>query len=380
MEASGQAIPKRRVLEDVPRYYEPYVNDCFYNAYGALLQRKGINPALALADYLSFMYDPDSEYIGVNFLNHASATFYFTEEELNSSMAYGYLPATSAYLEGKAVSAVDAEHFQIRLYTHEDPQVAHDRLKQLIDEGEAVIVVVNLYEISYHRAYKQQHGVHAVVITGYDLEEGVYYLFDKYTMSSSDFDGTLPIEEVVAGRTTPSVTVNPVSGTTVRPMENLWMELHLHPSFRLTELLAKELVLGSCRRMRGEEEVLGQVCGFRALDAFITALHAKLEKPIEQEDRNQFRFYYNSAWKSVARQRKRFLAFLTAARTEFGWSLEESAEECLKEASMRYDIVANLALKFGLTGKPQLLVDMAEQLVLAREAEERLVAWLETLA
>ncbi|WP_438432805.1 BtrH N-terminal domain-containing protein [Gorillibacterium sp. sgz500922] len=374
------AVARAGRVAEVPRYYQPYVNDCFNNAYGALLAHKGIEPALALADYLSFMFDPDSERIGVNFLNRASASFYFTEEELNSSMSYGYLPATSLYRDGDGGPALDERRFQIRMHTAAGPEIAHGRLKQRIDEGEPVIVVVNLFEMSYHRAYQRQHGVHAVVVTGYDEDRKTFSLFDKYAMSSSDFDGELPMEEVRAGRQTPSDTENPVDGRTVRPIEYLWMELHLHPDFRLEEGPAIRLVEGSCRRMRGEERVHGRICGFPAEAAFVGRLRERRSLPFDETERYRFRFYYNQALKTVARQRRRFSAFLEAAERHFGWPPQEETAEPLREAAMRWEIAANLALKLGLTGKTDLLEDMAEQLETARQAEEAAVVRLERLA
>ncbi|MCL6457948.1 MAG: BtrH N-terminal domain-containing protein [Gorillibacterium sp.] len=364
---------------DVPRYYEPYVNDCFANAYGSLLAHKGLDPAIGLADYLCFMYDSELEYIGVNFLNRVSATVEFTEEELNSSMPFAYLPATSLYgkCDRKDIHQSDHEHFQIHMYYHDDPGVADARVKELLNQSEPIIVVVDLYEIHYHRAYKQQHGLHAIVVTGYDERLQEYVLFDKYAMSSSDFDGALSMEEVAAGRIAECENTNPLTGTILRPIRNLWMELHVHPEFHFSEERAKALVRGSCLRMRGQEQVHGRVCGFTALDAYIDRLLSKRSVVFDDTEKYRFRFYYNMALKTVARQRKRFKAFLSAADAAFGWDTLRHVQNGLDEAALRWDIAANLSLKLGITGKLVNLDELAGQLRMAQRAEEQVVAWLE---
>ncbi|MEO3944722.1 BtrH N-terminal domain-containing protein [Gorillibacterium sp. CAU 1737] len=376
MEIVRSAVPKRSIVEGVPRYYEPYVNDCFYNAYGALLGFKGVDPALALADYLSFLYDPMTEQIGVNYMLRSSDTFYYTEEELNTSLPYAHLQATKEFSGEEEALDPDAPRYEVRLYTHPSAEVAEQRLKERLAEGEPMIVVVNLYEIPYHGAYQKQHGIHAVVVTGYDEEQGVYHLFDKYEMSNSNFDGTLPRDVVEAGRSTSSVTENPVSGTTVRQMEHLWMEVQVPSHFQLKEGSAKQLLSESRRRMEGRDLLLGYPCGFPAMDDFLEALQAKRSRPFDDTEKRRFRFYYNRSLKTIVRQRRRFLVFLQRAGAAFGWTIPAEAKEWLEEAALRWDIAANVALKLGLTGKLALLDDFIEQLRLARAAEEQLVSWL----
>lgn len=366
-------------IADVPRYYEPYVCDCFTNAYGAMLQHRKLDPALGLADYLNFMYDPQSQQIGINFLHGYSDTVMFSEEELNSSMPFAYLPPTSVY--GEAIAelppGLSKDRFVIRQFVHDDPAVADARLKDKLRQGEPVSVVVDLHHIHYHRAYGTQHGIHALVVTGYDAASDEYLLFDKYAMSSSDFDGRLSRQELMTARNALCDMSNPLVGERSRQVRHLWMELETDPAIVFKEEQARVLIAGSLRRMKGEEQVLGVRCGFPAFALFCSDLAAQADQPFDERERFRFRFNYYNALKSVGRQRKRFLAFLTSSDAAYGWNTVTQAGDWLTAAAQHWDIAANLSLKLGLTAKLPLLAELSARVAMAQEVEQQLITWLE---
>ncbi|MFC5468077.1 BtrH N-terminal domain-containing protein [Cohnella suwonensis] len=374
----------RHSAEGVPRYFSPHAGDCFNNVYGAALSHLGLNPDIVLADYMNFMYDEGTRCIGINFLMRFSASNEFTEEELNSSMEFAYLPATSYFdrdgsESGGSRRCKDRVHIQLLLT--DDPETAHLRLKERIDAGKPHIVAVDLHEMSYHRAFGREHGLHAVVVTGYDEETKVYELFDKYKHSSSDFDGELPMEEVRRGRSGICRYDNPLTGPFAREVRNMWMEVDADPAFRIEPDKLRNVFRASVRRMKGEEIVLGQPCGLRRIVRFRESVTETGARTPSEEEVYLFRHVYNRNLKLVSRQRKRFLVFAEAIGFLLPVPLLEGLRERLEESAMRWDICANLALKFGISRKADALEEMARQLILIegleREIAERLEAELE---
>lgn len=379
----GVAKSKRSV-PDVPRYFAPHVGDCFANAYGAVVKHMGLNPEIVLADYLCFMYDEQTEYIGINFLGRYSTSVEFTEEELNSSMEFAYLPPTAVYQEENKPGELPdrKDRLQIRLLIHDDSNVAYRRTKELLDAGRPVIAVVDLHDVSYHRAFNREHGIHAVVITGYDEERQIYELFDKYKLSSSDFDGTLPMQEIMQARSADCLLDNPITGRFSRPVRNLWMELQAGEEFRVTEDNIRAIIRKSSQRMKGLQLVHGRVCGLERLEAFRQGLLRKKESVFDELEVYRFRTYYNRAMKGLSRQRKRFQAFIQEVGAMIPIPADVSAEliKELEASAMRWDICANLSLKLGIARKPAILDELSDQLRLIQEAETKVVGYLDRCA
>ncbi len=378
------AAKAKRSIPDVPRYFAPHVGDCFANAYGAVVKHMGLNPELVLADYLCFMYDEQTEYIGINFLGRHSTSVEFTEEELNSSMEFAYLPPTTIYQEQSKPELLPEykDRLQIRLLIQDDSAIAYRRTKELLDAGKPVIAVVDLHDVSYHRAFKREHGIHAVVLTGYDEEQQVYELFDKYRLSSSDFDGTLPMQEILQARSALCLQDNPITGPFSRPVRNLWMELEAGEEFRVTEDRIRAIIRRSSLRMKGLQPVHGRVCGLERLEAFRQALMRKKERAFDELEVYRFRTYYNRAMKGISRQRKRFQAFIQEASALISIPEDVSAEliKELEASAMRWDIAANLSLKLGIARKPAILDELGEQLRLILVAETKAVGYLDRCA
>ncbi len=361
---------EKNFIEKVPRYFEPYVNDCFHNAYGAVLQYMGLNPNIILADYLSFMYDSENGNIGVNYLYRYSTTVEFKEEELNTSLEFAYVPATATFSpEGEKDCKVKfPDRVNISMFINDDSHTAHARLKSLIDSGRPVVAAVDLFHMSYHRAYQREHGLHCVVITGYDEKEGCFELFDKYRLSSSDFEGKLPIEEVKLGR----ASHNPATwsaDTIKRPVRNLWIEICAHKDFGITDKKLLNVLEESCNRLNGLKQVLCRECGFKALEAFTKDLLAKQEEALDDNQYSWFRYHLNISFKNISRNRKRFMAFLNEISALLPG--QACADACVKleEASKHWDIAASIALKIGIKKSPELIGDLAGQLRTIRELE-----------
>lgn len=363
--------------EKVPRYFEPYVNDCFHNAYSAVLMYMGLNPNLILADYLSFMYDNKNDLIGVNYLYRHNTSVEFTEEELNTSLEFAYLPATSCF-SSNAVRDGGVRYkdrVNINMYIDDNPIAAYSRLKELIDNGIPVVAAVDLYYMSYHKAYGKDHGLHCIVITGYNEEEGYFELFDKFALSNSDFDGRLPIRDVNIGR----MSENPLSwGDLKRPVRNLWMELNTDKDFKVDEGKLINILNESYKRMTGQKEVLAYKCGLDALDSFINDLLIKKEEELDIKRIYWYRSYLNINFKNIARNRKRFAAFIG----EVGYLLPEhlvsGLSDYLEESSKHWEISANIALKLGIRKSLNLTGELVSQLYKIRELEKNIVEKLDS--
>lgn len=364
--------------DNIPRYFEPYVNDCFHNAYSAVLLHMGMNPNIILADYLSFMYDCKNGYVGVNYFYRPNTTVEFTEEELNTSLEFVYLPRTTLYNQA-TVKNIDMRHkdrVNINMYIEDRPDVAYQRLKELLNSGIPVVAVVDLFYMNYHRAYQKEHGLHCVVFTGYNEEEGYYQIFDKYKLSSSDFDGNLPIDEVNLGR----MSDNPLPGvnaTQKRPIRNLWMEISSDNEFKVTEDKLLNIVNESCQRMKGQKEILGHKCGLDAIELFSKNLLEKKSERLDDEKVYWYRVYLNGSLKNISRSRKRFSVFMKEISSLLPEQLITSLCVSLEESSKHWDICSSIALKLGIRKSLDMIDDLVNQLDIIRELENSIVERLE---
>jgi hypothetical protein len=372
---------RQRAVADVPRYFQPYVNDCFANAYGAVLSHMGLNPVLVLADYLSFMYDGETGFIGTNFLYRYTPTVEFTEEELNTSLELGYFYQTCSYSRGgnRPVSPKSRNRVQFRMFIEDDESAAYARTKELIEAGKPVITIVDLYEMSYHRAYQKEHGLHAVVITGYDDEREEVELFDTYPLSSSDFDGRLPYEQVMAGRGSLTPLSNPIVGEYSRPIRHLWVEIDADPQLHFAEDQLYTIIEETCRRMQGGKEVLGRACGLSKIDEFRAHLSRREQETLDEQGIFLFKNYYNNSLKMIARSRRRFKAFLQELGDLVPPNEVALAAEALEESAKHWDICAYLCLKLGIKKSMALVSDLDKHLTTISELETRAVDSLQQI-
>ncbi|NEW06269.1 BtrH N-terminal domain-containing protein [Paenibacillus sp. SYP-B3998] len=360
----------QHLINGVPRYYVPYLSDCFATAYAAVLAHKGQNPNIVLAEYLNFMYDETEEMIGNNFLYRFTPSVEFTEAELNTSLPFVYQPATTIYSGNMdAVQTSREDKIQIRLYICDDAEVAHERLKQLIRNDEPLCTVVNLFEMHYHGAYKKEHGLHAIVVTGYDEDAGTLHLFDKYKISNSDFDGTMTIEEVKVARLSTCELSNPAAGPYTRQIRNLWMEIEVPDSFQVTQECFYTMLEESSARMLGSKQVLGKRCGLERIEAFRSDLLLKKESTLDERAIYMFKLYYSTFLKRIARTRRHFKACIEDMGDMLPQALKDNLLELLDETIKRWEIVSNVSLKLGITKKMSLLDDMDKHLKAIIELE-----------
>ncbi|UJF34495.1 BtrH N-terminal domain-containing protein [Paenibacillus hexagrammi] len=363
----------KKSVQDVPRYFEPYVSDCFNNAYGSLLTRMGYDPRLVLADYLSFMYEQETGFIGTNFLFHFANSVEFSEEQLNTSFEFIYLPATQYYREGRELPPVH-DRIQISMNIHDDGEAADKRLRELLDENKPVIVFVDLYDMPYHPACGKEHGLHAIVITGYDDEQGVYEVFDRYELSSgTNFLGTIPKEDIRRSRQALTPCSNPIAGSYNRPVRNLWIEMDEFRPVQLTRERLLDVVNRSCRRMEGGEVILGQICGLERIDAFRQGLLRRKEGAVDERFVYFFRSYLNQNLKVIARSRRRFKVYLETIRELLPEAATNAACEALEESAKRWDICANVCLKLGITKSLKLIDDLDKHLQAIMDLEKRAI-------
>jgi|GEM_PF-1093510 len=369
---------KNNITGKVPRYFEPYVNDCFHNCYAAVLQYMGLNPDIILADYLSFMYDQANDNIGVNYLYRLNTSVEFSEEELNTSLEFVYLPATVNFSSDlRDLNGIKCKNkVNINMYVEDDPNVAYSRLKELIDNGKPVITAVDLYYMRYHRAYMKEHGIHCVVITGYDEENNCFELFDKFRLSSSDFDGTLPMDEVNQGR----VSDNPLPWGEMnkRPIRNLWMEICVDEAFSIDDDKLINVLKESYTRMAGKRNILGYKCGLDMLEAFEKDLMLKKEDKLDLTNIDWtrvywYRAYLNISFKNIARNRKRFMVFVKEIDRLLPEDMVTEVCNCLEESSKHWEISANIALKMGIKKSLDLTDELVKHLSEIRRQESRVV-------
>ncbi|OPX45002.1 hypothetical protein CLHUN_12340 [Ruminiclostridium hungatei] len=362
-------MPKHSI-RNVPRYFVPYTADCFQNAYGALVSYYNLNTDLILADYLSFMFDAGTGYIGMNFLHKPSRTFEFTKEEMNTSLEYVRFSPAVCY--DSAVSseteAAPDDKINICLYFQDDRDLAYQRLKELIAADIPVVVVVDLYYMSYHRAYGKDHGAHAVVVTGYDEEEGYIELFDKYSLSSSDFDGRIPVEEFKRARSSENF-----QGAYSKPIRNMWMEVEVDSRFHYNDRRWKAIITESCSRMLGEKDVLGFSCGLGAIDQLRRSLLLKKQELPAEELFPEYRHYYSPAFKIISRSRTRFGVFLKLLEAELPRGLAEEAVFQLEEAAKKWEIISNLSLRLAMTKNLSSIDNVCKQLEAIKDNESRAV-------
>jgi hypothetical protein len=362
-------------LKDIPRYYEPHVNDCFHNSYATVLSCLGYNPNLLLADYLSFMYDPETEYIGATYLYRYSTSVEFAEAELNTSLEFIYFPATAEFDRGSLGNPPPLNQNQIRLqmYVTDNDQAAYQRLKEMIDQDLPVVVNVDLYSMKYHRSFQREHTNHCVVITGYDETENIFELFDRFPPVGSNFDGTLTMAEVNAGRTSDCPFSNPMMGDYRRPIRNLWFEFQASPDFTVTGDKLISILKESYSRMTGAKKILGQPCGLEVIDQFRRDLMRKKEKMFDDRELYYFKTYLNMNLKSISRNRTRFKILLQELDTLFPGELTAAMRNDLSESATHWDIAANLALKMGIMKSRALMDDLDKHLATVKEIETRVV-------
>ncbi|GIQ71269.1 hypothetical protein XYCOK13_40930 [Xylanibacillus composti] len=358
----------------MPRYYEPYVNDCFLNAYGSVLAHMGHNPEIILADYLSFMFEEDTGYIGATYYYKHYASVEFTEEELNTSLELVYFPATSVYdPAGPAAGKGAADGITIRWYIHDDYEVAAERTKELIDAGKPVIAFVDMHEMNYHPYYQKDHQLHAILITGYDEEQRKYDLFDKYKMGNCDFDGQLSYDDIRKGRTAEIPIVNPIVGEIKRPVRNLWVEVDASEGFALTEDKLKSILRKSRETMLGERTILGHACGLARIDALRQSLISKKGQELDEKTVFMLGNYYLQNFKGISRSRLRFKAFLEQIADKLPSEPVQAMIGDLEESAKQWQVSSTLALKLARSKRESILDDLNRQLQLIVETEGRVV-------
>ena len=367
----------RHSIANIPRYFEPHVNDCFLNALSSYLLYFKLDPHLILADYLSFIYDPVDGYIGNNTYIKPNDIINIAEEWFNTQFQLlflhkpkiypAYLPETASIHPGK---------INIRFYFGNNYSPAFLRLKELIDNDIPVIMAVDLYHMSYHRAFGKEHGLHYVVVTGYDEDKGYFELFDKYKLSSSDFDGKLPFEDIKAARSSENQLSNPLIGQYQRPINNLWAEVTIGSDFAISRNDILVVLKESIRRMKGQTDINGNPCGLEMMDRFIRDLLTKKNEDFDEKNQYRFKVYYNEAFKIMARSRKRFHMFLQ----KIAGLLPELSPGLLKDladSSLCWDIAANLCYKLTISKNFDVLNSIGKQLLTMRETEADFVAKLD---
>lgn len=370
----------KHFITDVPKYFEPQVNDCFSNALTSYILYKKLNHNIIMTDYLSLMYDKDNGYLGLNYLSKPNSTVFFTEEELNTSYHFIYMAPTETYKAGEKsnIHIQDKKKIYISKYI-DDSNDAYLRTKELIDNDIPVVAAVDLYYMKYHRAYQKEHGLHYVVITGYDEENKYYEVFDKFKLTSCDFDGKLPISDVISARDSNNPQSNPVMGLYERKILNNWIEAKIGDDFSIDKEDILSIITESVARMKGQKEILANKCGIGVLKDFKEYIQSKKQEEFDEQNKYYFGTYLNQAFKVISRNRKRFKIFINEAKAFFTIESADEIEECLEQSSKSWDISANLCYKLAICKKILLIDDICTQIDKIIEKESTLIEKLDDL-
>jgi hypothetical protein len=362
----------KHFVEGVPRCSVSYSHDCLHNALASLLSYMGYNINIVQADYLSFMHSRENGCIGLNYLIDPSAVIISNEEELNTSMEFIYLPLSKLYSSKNTIQPVvkHEEYLTIERYVNSDREEAYARTKELIDEGNPVIVAIDLYHMPYHKYCNARHALHFVVITGYDEEEGVFQVFDKNVVTASDFDGKLGIEEVMEARSSDYIIEDGKGGEYTRSLSNVWIEAEVGKDFKISDGRLANIFKESYKRMSGEKDVLGYKCGLAAIKLFRESISDMKQEGPDDRKLYLFRTYYNENFKLISRGRKRFREYIKELNGLVPADLIASTSEYLEQSAVHWDICANLCIKFGITRSVAMLDNMAKQLQLITEIEQ----------
>lgn len=366
----GEDGMSKHSIMNVPMYFSLYTNDCFQNAYGSVLSYLGLDPDLILADYLSFVYDRESGFAGINYIHKDTTSVEYSEEDLNISLEYVYYPATTYFSRRQKdnIKSIEDDKIKITMYIDDDQDIAYSRMKELIDSEMPVVTIVDMYYMNYHKAYHREHGLHAIVVTGYNEEENYVEIFDKNKFSNCDFQGKISIDELKLARSSEND-----SGRLRRPIRNLWMEFSKSEQFFYNEDRWRTIIKESCIRMRGEKELLGYKCGLDSLEDFRKDLLAKKYEKPEPQLMDLFRHYYSALFRSLSRSRNRFSAFISALGSLLPEELVNEMKSLLKAAADSWEINANLSVRLSITKKMESIDKLDEQLRIIRNCENSVV-------
>ncbi len=361
----------RHFIPNVPKYFEPHVSDCFLNALSAELLRRKINPNLVLVDYLSFLYDREKGYIGNSYFYQYNDLLLVTEDMLNTQLHFIYQHKPKQYPVDyhENITSLHDKKINILFYTENDSDDAYLRLKELIDADTPVIIAIDLYYMSYHRAFGKEHGFHYIVITGYDEMEGCFELFDKFRHASCDFEGKLPIDEIKLARCVDVPVSNPLIGEYFRAISNLWTEVIIGSDFQISRDDVFAILKESCLRLKGQIEILGNQCGLEMMDLFIKDILLKKAEGLSDKNLFLFKTYFNEAFKKMSRSRKRFNLFIAENNELIPQELITDLSVYLYESVKNWEISANLCYKLAINKNLSIIDSIASQLMKIREVE-----------
>lgn len=364
-------------IENVPNYFDPIVNDCFSNALGSYILYKDLDPNIVMADYLSFIYDEEDNSMGINYLFKSYDTVIFTEEQLNVSLHFFYNSEIYTY-DSKLHNDRNVRKDKINLFKYvSDKEKSYERMKELINQDKPVIAAIDLYYAKYHPAYMKKHGLHYIVITGYDESLGEYEVIDKYKLTNSDFEGRLSINEINNGRNSSNPLSDPIKGDYERPIQNTWTEVEIGEDFEVTSDDILAIIKESIVRMKGEKKVLGLNCGINMIKKCKEKIECVKNVELDENILFTFKSYYNYIFKVIARNRKRFGVFIESSNKYLVIDNSKSVIELLNLSAEKWDICANLSYKFGLCKKARVIDDISSKFEEIIQLETEIVNLLE---
>lgn len=367
---------RRIILEK--QYYEPFVSDCFTNNLASILLQSGFDPDTILCDYYSFVYNSESHIIGINYPLEFNKPVYLDQSYGNFlNAAYKYLRFFPPVQEGGYSVSKETELIGVYRYTSDCPEFAWNRLKHLIDNGIPGLCAVDVYHMPYHRYYGQKHAIHYVTITGYDEVQGEVELFDRYKTIGSDFEGTVPLHEFIKARSSENpldIDYESISGV---PIRNLWVEVDIPESFHTDSAGLQDIIRQSINKMNTTGEWNGFSYGTAGMDRFIDDMRKVADWGTDL--RYYFIYCLRSAFKNLQRHRTRFDYFIKKVCITGNEVLLKGVGEKLHESSGEWQVLSNLAFKYGMKQSDTALESIIGHLKKIRETEAELSVLLAQL-
>lgn len=358
-------------ISGVPRHFESYISDCFQNTLAALMLYLNQDPEVILADYLSFMYNTENGYVGLNYLFKPNTTVEFSEEELNTSLEFIYFPVPRHYSDDKTIKEYK-DRITVNMYIENDENNAYEHVKQLIDNDMPAIVAVDLFYMPYHKAaFQKIHDLHYVVITGYDEERKCFELFDNYKITNSVYDGELSFDEIRIARNSENPQNNALLGDYKRPLQNIWITADIPEAFKASEEKAINILNESCKRLGGDRVVLGNKCGLEMLEDFKKDLMRKKNDGIDEKTAYMFKTYYYNTFKAIVRSRKRFNVFIKKMEGQLPGKIITDVSNSINNSMKHWEIATNVSIKLSITKSLALVDNMCEQLEKIKDEEYR---------
>lgn len=360
-------------IKPVTQYYEWFVSDCFTNSIANVIIQAGLDVNVVLCDYFSFFYNYSTHSIGANYPLDFNIPVYLDEkwqEFINNSYKYlkfwPVIDIDDSYCFSKAR---DSGKINIHRYTSSSGKTAWNRTKQILDSGNMAVCAVDIYYMKYHRYYMKEHAIHYVNVTGYDEENNLVEIFDRYKTTGSDFEGEIDLEEFILARQSENPLELSYEGITGIAINNLWVEVNIPKDFSVEEEGRLAILKKSSAIMKGQGTDKTYLYGIPGFERFISDIE-KIDQ-IDVDIRFYFVYHFRSACKNLQRNRARFSNFIENSRVISDEKLKRAVLKDLMLSSELWGMLSNIVYKYGVKQKEETFVNIIKNLKEIKAIEMR---------